>query len=39
MALIYLSLGSNINRERHIGAALDAQTASTKLILGVLYEE
>ena len=24
MALIYLSLGSNINRERHIGAALDA---------------
>ena len=24
MALVYLSLGSNIDRERHIGAALDA---------------
>ena len=24
MALVYLSLGSNIDREHHIGAALDA---------------
>ncbi|MDG2018344.1 MAG: 2-amino-4-hydroxy-6-hydroxymethyldihydropteridine diphosphokinase [Porticoccaceae bacterium] len=39
MALIYLSLGSNIDREHHIGAALDALTGRFgALEISTVYE-
>ena len=39
MALIYLSLGSNIDRKRHIGAALDALAECFgKLDISTVYE-
>ena len=39
MALVYLSLGSNIERERHIASALDALAAAFgELLISSVYE-